>query len=121
MIDIISDLLRAPDDLSNQMQQAKAFWEDFFSKHGGDSVADLAKALAVAQMRVERLFRDRARGKEMMPISALGTLYLADEGWQTNGKDFPRKLMQAFAQSMCSLEVKSSAESAVKMYWLDED
>jgi hypothetical protein len=55
-----------------------------------------------------------------MAWSGFGALYSIQAGFGDN-RALARKLVDAFAKSSCSLEVKSRARDAALLYHLDED
>jgi hypothetical protein len=70
----------------------------------------------MAQSNIEDIFDwNRALAKEAMPITCFGSLYQTT-GWRDDEKAMARRLAKAFENSTVSIEVKSYAEDAAKLY-----
>lgn len=76
---------------------------------------DIAERLSRAQHDVEHICNSRNLGKAIMPWSAFAHLYSCQVGYEDNGPS-ALKLANAFQKSTCSLEVKSGAKEAAKIY-----
>lgn len=120
MLDIIDRLLEGDEDVPAAFVKAKAFWDEFHAAHREDSVETLAQALSDAQMKFEiMLDMNRGLAKGIMALTAIGSLYDAADGISENGK-YAAKVIRGFHGSYVSLEVKSGARRAAKMYNLDD-
>jgi hypothetical protein len=121
MIELIQKLLSGDPNIPAQMEKAKSFWDDFFEQYRDLPVKDLAKKLSLRQARFESDVFDSNRflAKMLMPVTCLGSIYNVQTGWDEN-LDLAVKTVQAFAESSCSLEVKSATEQAVGLYMLGD-
>jgi hypothetical protein len=107
---IIARLLMRDADILDQFANAKSFWDEFFIEHRKKSEAELAKVLGIAQTRFcTKVARDDYQfGKQLMPLTAIGSLYDEGDGFQKNNRALACKVVNAFEQSSVSLETKGS-------------
>lgn len=75
----------------------------------------IATILSQSQTTIEQACGGRNIGKAIMPWSAFAHFYDQQDGLGDNGKTI-FKLAEAFEKSFCSLEVKSGAREAAKVY-----
>lgn len=84
------------------------------------SEESLSLLLTQTQFEVEVICdNSRNLGKAIMPWSAFSHLYSVDSGYEDKGPQ-ALKLSKAFELSTCSLEVKSGAKEASKIYNVSE-
>jgi hypothetical protein len=105
-----------------QLARVKEFWDEFLPVHQKDSVADLAKALSQAQTNFEiKCFDwDRGTAKELMAVTCLTALYEDQSGFRD--REYAKRLISAFRESMVSIEVKGTRLNVVElMFHLDRD
>ena len=119
--EVIERLMAGDERIAVLFKKARVFWSDFFSKHGSEGAADLAKSVGMAQSGYEVLFDlDRGLAKETMPFTALGYLYDTGAGFEDN-RPLAVRTARAFMQSFVSLEVKGAMRDAARQYNLDDD
>jgi len=101
---IIARLLMRDADILDQFANAKSFWDEFFIEHRKKSEAELAKVLGIAQTRFcTKVARDDYQfGKQLMPLTAIGSLYDEGDGFQKNNRALACKVVNAFEQSSVS-------------------
>lgn len=120
MLDIIESLMKGENSYPRAFAAAQAFWADFYAQHQGDDDRALRKAIDHAQIQFQWEMENKAGltppfAKGIMPLTAIGALYR--DGFED--PDFAKRVVQAFVSSTTlSLEVKSEAEKAAKMYFL---
>lgn len=90
-------------------------WKTILEDLENIPVEELSKKLSTVQARFERICGDRYLGKVVMGWSGFTHLYSCNTGFEDNGP-LAYKLAQAFAGSMCSLEVKHAAKEAAELY-----
>jgi hypothetical protein len=118
---IIFRLLARDPDILDQFANAKYFWDKFFTEHRNKSEADLAKVLTITQARfhTEIAPSDYQFAKQIMPLTAIGSLYKEGDDFQNDDHALARKVIKAFEQSYASVETKGSyLESARAVYGL---
>lgn len=118
MISVIAALLHGDQGMAAKFAKAKMFWDEFFEEHAEDDIDGLAHALSNAQAECEEIMGGRDLGKSTMPYTCLGSLYDDTLGFEDNRK-LAERIVRAFDRSMCSLEVKSAAEQAKSLYYVD--
>jgi hypothetical protein len=118
---VIERLLEGDTTVVQFFAEAKTFWSEFFELHKNDNDAELAKAISNAQPRHEMIFGgDRCLGKVCMPYTAIGTLYDTGKGFEDN-RGLAARVVVAFMSSHVSLEVKSAARDAARLYNLTDE
>lgn len=109
--------------------QAKCFWEDFFKNHGNEPVAKLSQSLSQAQGAFCYLFPIYPFAKGVMVATAISYIYDQTNGCgfgkDANGSYYARKwvllakkVIKAFSNSTCSVEIKMSAPEVGKQFGL---
>lgn len=120
MISVFARLLSGDAAVVSIFASAKGFWVDFFHEHGTCSQEELARLLSNAQTRFYRQVapEDYAFAKEIMALTAIGTLYEETDGFDEN-EGLARRLISAFRESSVSVEVKGRLlDAAVAAYRL---
>lgn len=119
--EVIERLMAGDEEIVVLFRKAKGFWADFFSVHGSENAADLAKSIGTAQSGYEVLFDfDRGLAKGTMPFTALGYLYDTGAGFEDN-RGLAIRTVEAFMSSFVSIEVKGATRDAARQYNLDDD
>jgi hypothetical protein len=109
MISVIGALLDGDAQIAANFKKAKEFWVEFFKEHRGDSLDDLRKAIGDSQWGFEQALGNKsAFAKEIMPLTALGTLYSQTYGFDDR-EEFAQRVVQAFKGSAVSVEVQGAA------------
>ena len=119
MHELLERLGRGDMRILEMCAQASRDWREFLDELKGADVGTLGARLGFFQRNFEKIFESKTLGQTMMPWTAFVTLYDTQSGW---GDNQPRalELVQAFARSNCSNEVKSEARSAAISYELDQ-
>lgn len=112
---ILDELKNGNPDIPSFFFEAEKLWDRMLSDIDSISVQELAKRLQVQQHLFEAICEERHLGKMIMAWSAYPHFYSREACFDDNGKR-THKLMQAFAGSLCSVEVKHAAEQAAQMY-----
>lgn len=121
MISIIKRLMAGDKEIVDKFSTAHEFWKNFFGAHQNDNLEKLADALGRKQTTFEmELDWDRALAKEIMPYTGIAYLYDEQNGFANDHK-LARRVVLAFAQSMCSIEIKSDAKAAAQLFHIDKD
>ena len=118
MHDSIEKLMAGDQAVAGYYEAAHTHWQTLLRDIDSVSVEDLAARLSSAQSWFERHCGGRWLGQEVMVWTAFATMYSTQSGWDGN-EARGVKLAQAFAASMCSVEVKGGARRAAKSYYLD--
>ena len=117
---VLEQLKNGDADVLRQFHEAHKEWDELLKDVDTVTVDELAKRLSSAQFTFERIFGDRAEGKDGMPWSGFSHLYSTELGFDSN-LETAQKLAEAFAKSMCSIEVKFAAERAAASYRLEDE
>lgn len=121
MHETLEKLLNGDAQIVHYYETAKRKWDEFFKAHQNASTAEWAQWLTDKQIVFfEHQCGGRTPGQEVMAWSGYGALYDTHVGFEDNLPQ-ARKLAAAFAQSMCSLEVKGQAARAAASFGLDEE
>lgn len=113
---IIDELKSGNTQIPEMFANLESMWSEKLHNIEDMSEETLSDVLSQIQMEVERICdNSRYLGKAIMPWSAFSHLYSADVGYEGKGSQ-ALKLSRAFEQSTCSLEVKSGAREASKVY-----
>lgn len=122
MISLLDRLLAGDRDLPETFKKVNDFWQQFHEEHASSSVEQIAKDLGMKQHTYELAFRDFDRhfAKSMMGPTAIAAIYDVHEGFG-DSLDYAVRVAKAFAKSQVSIECKSSAKMAIKMYHLDDE
>ncbi|WP_434025714.1 hypothetical protein [[Pseudomonas] boreopolis] len=115
MQQILEHLKNGNPEITQFFVEAEELWTTLLADIDAVSITDLAERLHVKQPAFERICDDRHLGKILMAWSAFPHFYSCEVGFDENGKR-AHKLMQAFANSFCSVEVKHAAKDAAEMY-----
>ena len=117
----LEELMAGNREIVGHYQRANAKWQEFFQTHRALGVKDWAQWLTDQQLSFfEHQCGGRLLGQEVMAWSGFATLYSTQVGFENN-RPAAKRLVQAFAASMCSLEVKSHARAAALSYHLDDE
>ncbi|MGE0595304.1 MAG: hypothetical protein AB7P07_03000 [Hyphomonadaceae bacterium] len=118
MHELLQRLGRGDTRVMEMCQNANRAWAEFLNELEGADTGTLAARLGFFQPAIERIFDSPSLGQSMMPWTAFACLYDTQAGWGAN-EGRARQLIEAFAASNCSTEVKSEARSAAISYELD--
>jgi hypothetical protein len=119
MITLIKMLMAGKQDVVAKFIAAEDFWNNFFKAHRDSDVKTLADALGQHQEEFEtKLDWHRDLAKQIMPYTCLAYLYDEQGGFADN-RELADRIVEAFAGSICSTEVKWSAEEAAKRFGLE--
>ena len=119
MIAILGELKKGSTEIGPIYKNCVEMWSEVLDDAQDLSVSDLAERLGNFQMRIEiACSMNRFLGKTIMAVSGFDYLYDKHAGFEDNYQ-LAEKLLQAFGQSMVSLEVKSMAKSAAALFHLD--
>jgi len=114
-------LIAGDEEIVTYFRRAAAIFDELYGPLRDADVKDWAKWLTDAQLDVEHVCAmDRGFGKEIMPWVAMAVLYSTAKGFENN-RPLTIKLVQAFANSMCSAEVKSETRRVAQSYYLDQE
>jgi len=114
---IIEELKKGNHGIADMFVELEKKWEDVLHGIRDLNEDDIAERLSHSQFEVERICNSRSLGKAIMPWSAFAHLYSCRVGYEDNGPS-ALKLANAFEKSTCSLEVKSGARDAAKVYYV---
>ncbi len=119
MHELIERLGRGDTRITEMFGRAHNAWRDFLTELEGADTGTLGARLGFFQPQFEKIFDSRTLGQSMMPWTGFASLFDTQNGW---GQNLPRaiQLIQAFARSNCSAEVKEEARSAAISYSLDK-
>jgi hypothetical protein len=118
-MNMILEALRDGDHaIVDKFVQANELWKRILQDIDTISVEDLAERLHVEQGKFERIANDRYLGKLLCGWTGYTHLYSCQVGFEDNVYK-ARKLREAIAKSMCSLEVKHASKDAAAQYPLD--
>lgn len=117
---ILTELKEGNTDIPRFFAQADALWAELLEDVDHISVADLAERLNVNQSRFEAICGQRSMGKKVMGLSGISHFYSKGDGWRDGDGRRAYKLSQAFAESMCSGEVKAAAREAAAVYAVED-
>ena len=113
---IIDELKSGNTKIPLMFANLESMWREKLLNIDEMSEESLSYLLTHAQFEVEHICdNNRYLGKAIMPWSAFSHLYSADVGYEDKGPQ-ALKLSKAFELSTCSLEVKSGAKEASKVY-----
>lgn len=118
MQELLERLGRRDARILDMCAAANDAWRAFFSELEGADVGTLAARLGLFQRTITQIFDSPSLGESMMAWGAFASLYDTQNGWGPNARR-AQELVQAFAASNCSTEVKSEARSAAISYELD--
>lgn len=118
MHELLERLGRGDTRIMEMFSRANGAWRDFLTELDGADTGTIGARLGFFQPTFERLFDSKTLGQSMMPWTAFAALYDTQSGWGPN-QARALQLIQAFARSNCSAEVKEEARSAAISYSLD--
>ncbi len=118
MHELLQRLGRGDTRIMDMCTRSHRAWVDFFAELEGCDVGTLAARLSFFQRDIVKLFDSPKLGESMMAWGAFSSLFDTDAGWGHN-EQRARELVQAFAMSNCTAEVKSEARSAAISYELE--
>lgn len=119
MHELLHRLGRGDAKIMDMCASAHRAWEEFFVELNGADVGTLAARLGFFQPTIVKIFDSPSLGESMMPWTAFAALYDINGGWNGNSKR-AAELVEAFARSNCSREVKDEARSAAISYELEK-
>lgn len=119
MHELLERLGRGDTRITGMCQEATRAWGDFLSELETADTGTLSARLGFFQPNFGRIFESDSLGQSMMPWMAFASLYDTRGGWGANEKR-ARQLLEAFARSNCSEEVRSEARAAAISYELDK-
>ena len=119
MIAILEKLKTGSTDVGPTYKKCVALWSTVLAGAENLSEKDLARELSALQMKIESACgMDRYLGKTITAYSGFSFLYDDLKGFGDNRR-LAEKLMTAFALSGASIEVKSMATEAARIFNLD--
>jgi len=116
---IIEELKNGNHNVVDMFVELEEKWTEILHGIHDLQESDIAERLSNAQWDIERICNSRNLGKAIMPWSAFAHLYSCQVGFEDNGQS-ALKLANAFQKSTCSLEVKSGAKAAAKVYHVSD-
>lgn len=119
MHELIERLGRGDTRITEMFGQANRAWVDFLTELDGADTGTVGARLGFFQPSFEKIFDSKTLGHSMMPWTGFASLYDTKSGWGGNERK-ALALIQAFARSNCSAEVKEEARSAAISYSLDK-
>ena len=119
MHELLQRLGRGDANIMDMCSRAHVAWTEFFSELHTADVGTLAARLGFFQPTIVKIFDSPTLGESMMAWTAFAALYDTEAGWGANERR-ARELVDAFAVSNCTSEVKSEARSAAISYELDK-
>lgn len=118
MQELLQRLGRRDTRILDMCAKANDAWLAFFAELEGADVGTLSARLGLFQRTITLIFDSPTLGESMMAWGAFASLYDTNTRWGANERR-ARDLVQAFAMSNCTAEVKSEARSAAISYQLD--
>jgi hypothetical protein len=101
-------------------QRAKEIWTEILDEQRPLDAERLARELTARQPQFERECGGQWLGQEIMAVVGIGQFYTTQAGFGSHREE-ARILLEAFARSYCSLEVKYHARDAARQYGLESD
>jgi hypothetical protein len=118
MHELLERLGRGDTRILEMFARANTAWVEFLTELDGADTGTVGARLGFFQPHFEKIFESKSMGQSMMPWTAFVALYDTKSGWNGNERR-ALQLIQAFARSNCSAEVKEEARSAAISYSLD--
>ena len=118
MHELLERLGRGDTRILDMCARANKAWSDFFVELETADAGTISARLGFFQPTIEKIFESKSLGQNMMAWTAFAALYDTQNGWGNNQRR-ALELIQAFAASNCSSEVKEEARSAAISYELD--
>ena len=119
MHELLERLGRGDTRILDMCARANAAWIAFFQELHTADVGTLSARLGFFQREIVKIFDSPTLGEAMMAWTAFAALYDTQTGWGPNQRR-AGELIDAFARSNCTEEVKSEARSAAISYELDK-
>jgi|SRR5882672_1716685 len=117
MQSVIKALLEGDPRVASHFKAAKRFWKKFFDENRDASETELRERIGAAQFAFEQAVGKGGFAKEIMPLTALGTLYSEDNGFE----EIAERVLRAFKGSSVSMEVQGGAlKRAAAIYGLED-
>lgn len=117
----LEKLIQGDTEIINSYQRVKAKWAEAlegFDWESADAIVNMAKLVSEWQIGMEHAAGDRWLGQEIMVIVGIGQFHSSETGFDTH-KEKAQIVYKGFANSMCSIEVKSYAKKAGTLYGLE--
>lgn len=118
MHELLERLGRGDTRIMEMFAKANTAWRDFLTELETADTGTIGARLGFFQPTFEKMFESKSLGQSMMPWTGFASLYDTQAGWGQN-QARALQLIQAFARSNCSAEVKEEARSAAISYSLD--
>ncbi len=119
MHELLERLGRRDAQIMEMWARSHDAWCAFFTELEGADVGTLSARLGFFQPTIVKMFDSPTLGESMMAWGAFASLYDTKNGWGRN-EHRAHELIEAFARSNCSEEVKSEARSAAISYELSD-
>jgi hypothetical protein len=119
MHELLERLGRGDTKILEMCQRANQAWRDFLTELESADTGTLSARLGFFQRDMEKIFESKALAHNMMPWMGFSSMHNSSSGWGGNEKR-AIELVQAFAASNCSAEVRSEARAAAISYELDK-
>jgi hypothetical protein len=119
MHELLERLGRRDTRILDMCASANDAWTAFFSELHTADVGTLSARLGFFQRDIVKIFDSPTLGESMMAWTAFANLYDTQTGWGQNQRRAV-ELIDAFAHSNCSAEVKAEARSAAISYDLEK-
>jgi hypothetical protein len=113
----IEALCQGNADVLEWYDRARGRWDEIFQEVDPLDEKTLAERMTREQRWFEKHCGGRRVGREIMVITGIARFYSTQSGFDDSGAK-ARSVADAFAGSSCSVEVKSHARVAVRMYGL---
>lgn len=115
----IQALLGEEQGLISFYAESTKLWEEMWNNSQSESVEGLSGLLTNMQMRFENRCGGRYLGQEIMAWSGFGHLYDTGIGFDGTNQERANRLVDAFRNSSCSLEVIAHADKAAESYYVE--
>lgn len=123
----LEKLIKGHQEILSAYQHVKEKWDEIltdFDFKDENAVEKMAELVATHQLGFEHVAGERWLGQEIMVIVGIGQFYSSEIGFDASLKE-AKTIYNGFLTSMCSLEVKSHAETIGSLYrikdYLEED
>ena len=115
MVFTIEQIMKGNQQVIDWYQTATQKWDAILKSTGTTNVTQLAKELGSKQLSFEHDCGGRSIGQEIMVIAGIARFYRITVGFEGN-KQAVKNIVDAFEQSMCSIEVKGCAKEIAHHY-----
>jgi len=119
-VNTLEALIQGKADIVEYYNNGTLLWQQIKESVEFNDVNTLAQELTNRQIQFEVQCGGRWLGQEIMAIIGIGQFYSSEIGFDATFED-ALKVMNAFAQSYCSIEVKWQAEKTAKIFSLTEN